>query len=162
MTVMENVVEHKSSRYSWRINFNKCPEILFSELEKELVRAEVKNYKAAKANKQNNSKTARKPKATRATNKSYNSHKSYKSQEAAKTVAAYFISHKHQKPLKPRNQKPQKPSQEARLKNKNKKRKIIPPKNATPYLFVIKQSFHRYGLVLPALIYDLFLCLQST
>ena len=37
VTVMENVVKHKSSRYSGRIDFNKCPEILFSELKKGLV-----------------------------------------------------------------------------------------------------------------------------
>ena len=36
VTVMENVVKHKSSRYSGRIDFNKCPEILFSELKKRL------------------------------------------------------------------------------------------------------------------------------
>ena len=43
MTVMENVVKHKSSRYSWRIDFNKCPEILFSQLKKGLVRTLVEN-----------------------------------------------------------------------------------------------------------------------
>ena len=43
MTVMENVVKHKSSRYSGRIDFNKCPEILFSELKKGLVRTLVDN-----------------------------------------------------------------------------------------------------------------------
>ena len=37
VTVMENVVKHKSSRYSGRIDFNKCPEILFSKLKKGLV-----------------------------------------------------------------------------------------------------------------------------
>ena len=73
VTVMENVVKHKSSRYSGRIDFNKCPEILFSELKKGLVgtlfenicqfllqkmhiNSEVKNYKSqetAKANEPN-------------------------------------------------------------------------------------------------------------
>ena len=43
MTVMENVVKHKSSRYSWRIGFNKCPEILFSEPKKGLIRTLVEN-----------------------------------------------------------------------------------------------------------------------
>ena len=37
VTVMENVVKHKSSRYSGRIDFNRCPEILFSEFKKGLV-----------------------------------------------------------------------------------------------------------------------------
>ena len=37
VTVMENVVKHKSSRYSRRIDFNRCPEILFSEFKKGLV-----------------------------------------------------------------------------------------------------------------------------
>jgi hypothetical protein len=32
VTVMENVVKHKSGRYSGRIDSNKGPEILFSEL----------------------------------------------------------------------------------------------------------------------------------
>ena len=40
---MENVVKHKSSRYSWRIGFNKCPEILFSEPKKGLIRTLVEN-----------------------------------------------------------------------------------------------------------------------
>ena len=43
MTVMENVVKHKSGRYSGRIDLNKCPEILFSELKKGLVRTLVEN-----------------------------------------------------------------------------------------------------------------------
>ena len=43
MTVMENVVKHKSGRYSGGIDFNKCPEILFSELKKGLVRTLVEN-----------------------------------------------------------------------------------------------------------------------
>ena len=43
MTVMENVVKHKSSRYSGRIGFNKCPEILFSEPKKGLIRTLVEN-----------------------------------------------------------------------------------------------------------------------
>ena len=29
MTAMENVVKHKSGSYSGRIDFNKCPEIVF-------------------------------------------------------------------------------------------------------------------------------------
>ena len=41
--VMENVVKHKSSRYSGRIDFNKCPEILFSEPKKGLIRTLVEN-----------------------------------------------------------------------------------------------------------------------
>ena len=40
---MENVVKHKSSRYSERIGFNKCPEILFSEPKKGLIRTLVEN-----------------------------------------------------------------------------------------------------------------------
>ena len=43
VTVMENVVKHKSSRYSGRIGFNKCPEILFSEPKKGLIRTLVEN-----------------------------------------------------------------------------------------------------------------------
>ena len=43
LTVMENVVKHKSSRYSGRIDFNKCPEILFSELKKRLVGTPFEN-----------------------------------------------------------------------------------------------------------------------
>ena len=43
MTVMENAVKHKSSRYSGRIDFNKCPEILFSESKKVLIRTRVEN-----------------------------------------------------------------------------------------------------------------------
>ena len=43
MTVMENVVKHKSIRYSGRIGFNKCPEILFSEPKKGLIRTLVEN-----------------------------------------------------------------------------------------------------------------------
>ena len=43
MTVMENVVKHKSSRYSGRIGFSKCPEILFSEPQKRLIRTLVEN-----------------------------------------------------------------------------------------------------------------------
>ena len=43
MTVMENVVKHKSSRYSGRIGFNKCPEILFSEPKKGQIRTLVEN-----------------------------------------------------------------------------------------------------------------------
>ena len=43
VTVMENVVKHKSSRYSGRIGFSKCPEILFSEPQKRLIRTLVEN-----------------------------------------------------------------------------------------------------------------------
>ena len=43
VTVMENVVKHESSRYSGRIGFNKCPEILFSEPKKGLIRTLVEN-----------------------------------------------------------------------------------------------------------------------
>ena len=43
VTVMENVVKHKSSRYSGRKGFNKCPEILFSEPKKGLIRTLVEN-----------------------------------------------------------------------------------------------------------------------
>ena len=43
VTVTENVVKHKSSRYSGRIGFNKCPEILFSEPKKGLIRTLVEN-----------------------------------------------------------------------------------------------------------------------
>ena len=35
--------KHKSSRYSGRIGFNKCPEILFSEPKKGLIRTLVEN-----------------------------------------------------------------------------------------------------------------------
>ena len=70
MTVMENVVKHKSSRYSGRIGFNKCPEILFSEPKKGLIKrtlvenicqflSQIKNTKTNKPQKptsQNNVK----------------------------------------------------------------------------------------------------------
>jgi len=75
VTVMENVVKHKSSRYSGRIDFNKCPEILFSELKKGLVRTTYAN--SSRKNMQINSEV-----------------KSYKSQETAKA----------KKPQKPSNQ----------------------------------------------------------
>ena len=38
MTAMENVVKHKPGSYSGRIDFNKCPEILFSDRKKGLIR----------------------------------------------------------------------------------------------------------------------------
>ena len=70
VTVMENVVKHKSSRYSGRIGFNKCPEILFSEPKKGLIKrtlvenicqflSQIKNTKTNKPQKptsQNNVK----------------------------------------------------------------------------------------------------------
>lgn len=38
VTAMENVVKHKPGSYSGRIDFNKCPEILFSDRKKGLFR----------------------------------------------------------------------------------------------------------------------------
>ena len=69
MTVMENVVKHKSGRYSGRIDLNKCPEILFSELKKGLVRTLVENICQFLSQKHANK---------------LKSKKNYKSQETAK------------------------------------------------------------------------------
>ena len=122
------VVKHKSSRNSWTINFNKCPEILFSELGKgklgHLLKTSVnpsrkhmhinserekhENQETAKANEPEQPQRAKKPRATRATHhKNHNSYKNYKSRKntkTAKTIAAHFMSHKNQTPLKPRDQ----------------------------------------------------------
>ena len=40
---MENVLKHKSGSYSGTKGFSKCPEIVFSELKKGLVRTLVEN-----------------------------------------------------------------------------------------------------------------------
>lgn len=40
---MENVLKHKSGSYSGIKDFSKCPEIVFSELKKGLVRTLVEN-----------------------------------------------------------------------------------------------------------------------
>ena len=77
MTVMENVVKHKSSRYSGRIGFNKCPEILFSEPKKGLIRTLVENIcqflsqKHANKLKVKNAKTKKPQKPTSQNNVKY-------------------------------------------------------------------------------------------
>ena len=78
VTVMENVVKHKSSRYSGRIGFNKCPEILFSEPKKGLIRTLVENsmvnssHKSMQINsKVKNAKTKKPQKPTSQNNVKY-------------------------------------------------------------------------------------------
>ena len=77
MTVMENVVKHKSSRYSGRISFNKCPERLFSEPQKGLIRTLVENIcqflspKHANTFKSKNTKTKKPQKPTSRNNVKY-------------------------------------------------------------------------------------------
>ena len=169
------VVKPKSSRNSWTINFNKCPEYCFQNLEKGKLghllktcvnpshkhmhinpeREKHKNQETAKANKPEQPQRAKKPRATRATHhKDHNNYKNYKSRKntkTAKAIAAHFMSHKKQKPLKPRDQ--------IRKTTQTKKSGWKTKRKIPLYICSLSNSiisFHSYGLVLPALIYDLF------